>query len=428
MRFRTFRNPGSVPVRRLGLAGAPGAARPAPPPRLERAVRRRGRGGARGAPLERSRDGLPLVVGAGRRVRAGRSRGRAVRPPVARADARDAADAVRRADRARPGDARGLHEGPDPRSARAPGPDARGAGRDPTRSRRGVARQGRGGDARRASRPGARPPRASSPPRCRSSARSSPSARGRPGPARWACRRGCCSCWRPRGRSCARVPLGRVDVRSVPLGDDRALARSPARRDRPRAGVLRAPRAVAAFVRAGHDDGHPVVDRVDRRAGEGDPRRRRRRGGPDGRRHRLRAPRRSRPRRRRRPVGGAAPRARPHHDGVEGPSVVPRRPRGRAVRPQRQRGPHGVGERPGRGRLGSDRGGRRRGRALRSPRRREPKTPGRRARAARGLARRRPDQASLRDAARQGARGAFGRAGPGRARPRREGPTARCSG
>ena len=47
---------------------------------------------------------------------------------------------------------------------------------------------------------------------------------------------------------------------------------APARRDRPRAGVLRAPRALAAFVRTGHDDGHPVVDGLDRGAGEGDPR------------------------------------------------------------------------------------------------------------------------------------------------------------
>ncbi len=50
------------------------------------------------------------------------------------------------------------------------------------------------------------------------------------------------------------------------------LGRS-ARRGRPRRGVLRAPPALAAVVRAGHDDGHPMVDRLDRRAGEGDARR-----------------------------------------------------------------------------------------------------------------------------------------------------------
>ena len=52
-------------------------------------------------------------------------------------------------------------------------------------------------------------------------------------------------------------------------------------------------------------------------------------------------------------VGGAAARARPDHDGLAAPELVPRPPRSPALRPQRQRRPDGVGGRAHRRRLGT---------------------------------------------------------------------------
>ena len=65
-------------------------------------------------------------------------------------------------------------------------------------------------------------------------------------------------------------------------------------------------------------------------------------------------------------LGGAAPRARPDGDGLEGAGLVPRAAHDAAVRPERQRGTHGLGRRSHRGRLGPASAMARGGRAARA--------------------------------------------------------------
>ena len=117
----------------------------------------------------------------------------------------------------------------------------------PRGPRGGVAREGRRPDARRGrrSRRGhrARADRR----RPASSARSSRSARARPGPARWACRPGCCSCSRRRASIVRTRPLGTWTSGQYRWATTEHWLGAPLRRDRPRRSVLGAPRSLAAL-------------------------------------------------------------------------------------------------------------------------------------------------------------------------------------
>ena len=61
-------------------------------------------------------------------------------------------------------------------------------------------------------------------------------------------------------------PLGTLDLGAVPMGSHRSLDRRRAAGGATRRGLRRAAPAVAAGVRAGHDDRRPLVDRLDRQA------------------------------------------------------------------------------------------------------------------------------------------------------------------
>ncbi len=109
-------------------------------------------------------------------------------------------------------------------------------------------------------------------------------------------------------------------------------------------------RWLAAFG-PGDRDRHPLVDGLDRPRGtRGTGRSPACRGRPR-RLDRLRPRRRSRARGAARPVGGAAPDARPDDDGLEGARVVPRPARAGALRHERQRRADGLVGRPRRRRL-----------------------------------------------------------------------------
>ena len=103
------------------------------------------------------------------------------------------------------------------------------------------------------------------------------------------------------------------------------LGETPASAPRAR-GVRRAGDGLAALVRPRHRGRPGLVAGLDQGRRTPCPRRGGgRRGLPRRRRHRLGAARRPRPGARPRPLGGAPARARPHHDGLEGARLPPRR-------------------------------------------------------------------------------------------------------